>query len=323
MTDCIWQPSASFSLLRRRACLLTEIRDFFAQRGVLEVETPLLSLGIGTDPHLAFFTVPTDEGAAPRYLQTSPEFAMKRLLAAGSGDIYQICKAFRQGEAGRWHNPEFTLLEWYRVGFDLNALIDEVEALLQRLLDLPLSPARRLDYCEIFLEFTGLDALIFDVEAYRACAVSHGLPEAADWCGEDAGLWLDLLFSHLVQPHLGQETVCFVQHFPAILSSLARFAPHDPRLVERVEVFWRGVELGNGYHELADADEQMARFARDNARRAVLGLPQVEIDTRLITALAAGLPDCSGIALGIDRLLMLMTRASHIDAVLAFPFSRA
>jgi lysyl-tRNA synthetase class 2 len=325
--DSDWRPSCSLEQVRSRAQLLRKIRVFFAAKEVLEVETPLLCHGIGSDPNLDFFTARCNgpPGGERLYLQTSPEFAMKRLLAAGSGSIYQICKAFRNGEAGRFHNPEFTLLEWYRAGFDLSALMDEVTELLQYLGDAIPSwqHAERHSYSELFQRYTGLDALNFSAEAYRQCAIERQLPEAAAICGNEYVLWLDLLFSHLVQPHLGQQALCLVYDYPACQSSLARLKPGQPKLTERVEIFVRGVELGNGFYELTDAEEQERRFIEEIELRRRQGLPLTVPDRRLLAALKSGLPDCAGMAIGLDRLLMLLTGSSHIDAVLAFPIVRA
>lgn len=322
-----WRPSCSVQQLRLRAQLLQKIRAFFSSKEVLEVETPLLCHGIGSDPNLDFFTAHSTgaPGGETLYLQTSPEFAMKRLLASGSGSIYQICKAFRNGESGRFHNPEFTLLEWYRVGFDLSALMDEITELLRYLgNDKPAwQQTERHSYAELFHRYTGLNALDFFPEAYLQCATQQGLPEAEALCGGDHVMWLDLLFSHLVQPHLGKQTLCLVYDYPACQSSLARLKPGQPKLTERVEVFARGVELGNGFYELADAKEQERRFEEEIAQRRRKGLPVTEPDRRLLAALQSGLPDCAGMAIGLDRLLMLLSGCEHIDAVLAFPAGRA
>lgn len=322
-----WQPGCCLQHLRSRAQMLQKIRAFFAARDVLEVETPLLCRGIGSDPHLDFFTslYKSSPHEQTLYLQTSPEFAMKRLLAGGSGSIYQICKAFRNGEAGRYHNPEFTLLEWYRVGFDLSALMDEIAELLQYVGGdcLPWRHVERHAYSELFTRYTGLDALDFSPDAYRRGAERLELPDAERLCGEDHALWLDLLFSHCVQPYLGQESVCLVYDYPSCQSSLARLKPGQPKLSERVEIFVQGVELGNGYYELVDADEQERRFIAEIEIRRKQALPLTAPDRRLLAALQSGLPDCAGIAIGLDRLLMLLTGSEHIDAVLAFPIGRA
>lgn len=250
---------------------------------------------------------------------------MKRLLAAGSGSIYQICKAFRNEESGRYHNPEFTLLEWYRVGFNLAQLIDEIDTLLREICaeELRLESSERHSYRELFYEHVGADPLLASFKQLAECSKLRGLPEAEALCGNDRALWLDLLFSHLVQPHLGRGRITFVYDFPACLPSLARKKPNDPLVVERVEVFLEGLELGNGFHELTDAVEQEERFDRDLAVRRAGGLPVPPKDQRLLGALMNGLPDCSGMALGLDRLLMIVMQADSINDVLAFPMERA
>lgn len=309
--------------------MLRRIRRFFDERGVLEVETPILSKGSVTDPNLHPFVTefrqPGQTSGVRLHLQTSPEFAMKRLLAADSGSIYQICKAFRNEECGRHHNPEFTLLEWYRVGFGLDGLIDEIEDLLFAVLDgkRELAPARRISYRRLFAELVGFDPLQADATAFAEGARRHGLFEAPAICGEDKNVWLDLLFSHIVQPRMDLGRVYFVYDYPACLPSLARQKPGDEMVVERVEVFLDGQELANGFHELADAVEQERRFNADLAVRHREGLPMTPKDQRLLDALAHGLPDCSGMAVGLDRLLMLMTGADHINQVLAFPVANS
>lgn len=321
-----WQPSCDVQALRLRAQLLRSIREFFCDRDVLEVETPLLGHAIGTDPQLAFFTTQYSRFPSQQtlFLQTSPEFAMKRLLAAGSGSIYQICKAFRDGESGRFHNPEFTLLEWYRLGFTLTDLMDEVDALISVLFTgYGLQATQRISYPAVFLEYTGLDALHFDYEAYSAYALANALPEAIKLCGQDHLLWLDMLFSHKVQPNLGTNALCMVYAYPAFQSSLAKISANNPLTVDRVELFINGVELGNGYYELTDVGEQERRFNKEIHVRQEQNLALSIKDQRLLAALAFGLPDCSGIAIGLDRLLMLLGRTESIDKILCFPIDRA
>ncbi|MDP2901781.1 MAG: EF-P lysine aminoacylase EpmA [Methylovulum sp.] len=324
--DDAWQPSCSLKLLRLRAQVLRDIRCFFAERAVLEVETPLLCHGIGTDPQLDFFTTayclqPLQQAL---FLQTSPEFAMKRLLAAGSGSIYQICKAFRNGESGRFHNPEFTLLEWYRVGYDLPQLMDEIDELLALLFaGSGLDSTQRISYQAVFQHHTGLDPLLFSYQEYCAYAFNNHIPDAIGLCGHDQVLWLDFIFSHNVQPHLGANALCMVYGYPACQSSLARLNEHNPKVAERVELFINGIELGNGFYELTDAIEQDRRFNGEISIRQQRQLPLSIKDNRLIAALSAGLPDCSGIAIGLDRLLMLLSGSAAINDVLAFPVDRA
>ncbi|MDD5632621.1 MAG: EF-P lysine aminoacylase EpmA [Methylococcales bacterium] len=322
-----WRPTCSIEMMRLRAQLLADIRQFFSSRAVLEVETPVLSHSSGTDPQLDFFTTdycspPLEEGL---FLQTSPEFAMKRLLAAGSGSIYQIAKAFRNGESGRFHNPEFTLLEWYRVGFTLPQLMDEIAELMAVLFSghSALSPAQRFSYQDIFQRYTGLNPLEFSYKSYCDFAQNNHAVEAMDICGYDHSLWLDFIFTHYVQPYLGENSVCMVYGYPACQSSLARINERNSQVSDRVEVFISGIELGNGYYELTDAKEQNRRFDSEKAIRQQRNRPVAVKDKHLIGALEAGIPECSGMAIGLDRLLMLLTNSSTINDVLNFPISRA
>jgi elongation factor P--(R)-beta-lysine ligase len=322
-----WQPTCSLELLHLRAQMFQKIRQFFAEKSVLEVETPLLCRAIGTDPNLDFFTTGYHLQPAQQtlFLQTSPEFAMKRLLAAGSGSIYQICKAFRNGESGRFHNPEFTLLEWYRVGYNLSQLMDEVDSLIALLLGetKALQATQRISYQNLFQQYTGLNPIVFSCEQYTCYAQDCGLIDAPTLCGQDHTLWLDLIFSHQIQPHLGHNALCMVYGYPACMPSLARINENDSAITERVELFINGVELGNGYYELGDALEQEQRFDKEIAARRASNRPSVIKDERLLAALDAGLPDCSGIAIGLDRILMLLSKCAAIDNVLAFSISKA
>ena len=309
-----------------RARALAEIRAFFAEAGVLEVETPALSFSGSTDPALASlataYTGPCAPQGAALFLHTSPEFAMKRLLAAGSGPIYQVCKVFRDGERGRQHNPEFTLLEWYRPGFGLHALMDEVAALLRCVLGHDLAE-ERLSYAEAFQRALGVDPHRDTVGGFKAAATRAGIAAADRLELPDRDAWLDLLMTHCVEVGLGAAGMTFVHDFPVSQAALARLRDEDPPVAERFEVYVRGVELANGFHELADAAEQRRRSEADNARRRVAGFAEMPIDERLLAALAAGLPDCCGVALGVDRLVMLATGATRIDEVIAFPLERA
>ena len=322
-----WHPVCSIEILRLRAQVFDDIRRFFSARGVLEVETPLLGHGSGTDPQLDFFT--TDYCSPPLqhtlFLQTSPEFAMKRLVAAGSGSIYQIAKVFRNGESGRFHNPEFTLLEWYRVGFTLPELMDEIAELMAVLFSghSALSPTQRLSYQEIFQRHTGLNPLEFSYESYSDYAQNNHVPEAMDICGYDHSLWLDFIFTHHVQPYLGESAVCMVYGYPACQSSLARINERNSQVSDRVEIFINGIELGNGYYELTDAKEQDRRFDKEITVRQQRNRPRAVKNNHFIAALEAGLPECSGMAIGLDRVLMLLTDSASIDDVLNFPLHRA
>lgn len=323
-----WRPAASLDNLRLRAELLARARAFFAARGVLEVETPVLAAAAVTDPYLASlatrFTGPGAPGGRTLYLQTSPEYAMKRLLAAGSGPIYQLARACRDGEVGRRHNPEFTLLEWYRPGFDHHALMDEVDAFLSTLLGAP--PAERLSYRELFVRHLSVDPLTASAaELDRAAAAGADPAELPALEPADHDGRLDLLLTSRIEPRLPRDRPTFVYDYPASQAALARVRsePDGVAVGERFEVFAGGLELANGFHELADAAEQRRRFEADLARRRALGLPGPPIDERLLVALEAGLPDCAGVALGFDRLVMLAAGASSIDEVLAFPLDRA
>jgi lysyl-tRNA synthetase class 2 len=321
-----WRPLADLEMLRARAALLSGIREYFQQAGVLEVETPVCSVYSNTDPALESLTTnytgPGCPGGGARlYLQTSPEFAMKRLLAAGSGPIFQICKAFRNNESGRLHNPEFTLLEWYRPGFDQHRLMQEVAELVNSLLPVP-RPVESLSYGGAFQCFLGVDPHGASAEALRECAMDYGVPGVAELQLDRDG-WADLLLTHALEPRLGRGHLTFLYDYPASQAALARIRKDETPVAERFELYLDGMELANGFHELADGLEQQRRFEADNARRREQGKEPLPIDQHLLAALRSGLPDCSGVALGIDRLLMLTTGAAHINEVLAFPVSRA
>ncbi|WP_145558700.1 elongation factor P--(R)-beta-lysine ligase [Yersinia mollaretii] len=315
-----WQPSAPIANLLKRAAIMAEIRRFFADRGVLEVETPTMSQATVTDIHLVpFETRFVGPGAADGltlYMMTSPEYHMKRLLAAGSGSIYQLGRSFRNEEAGRHHNPEFTMLEWYRPHYDMYRLMNEVDDLLQQILDC--NSAETLSYQQAFQRHLGIDPLSAEKAQLREAAAKLDLSNIAD-TEEDRDTLLQLLFTVGVEPHIGRDKPAFVYHFPASQASLAVISTEDHRVAERFEVYFKGIELANGFHELTDGDEQLQRFEQDNRSRAKRGLPQHPIDMNLIAALKHGLPDCSGVALGVDRLVMLALNAERLSDVIAFP----
>jgi lysyl-tRNA synthetase class 2 len=318
-----WWPTASREALVLRAKLLQRIRGFFEQRGVLEVETPLLGAATATDVHIASLSCRAFQGNRELFLQTSPEFAMKRLLAAGSGPIFQICKAFRDEEVGALHNPEFTMLEWYRPGFDHHALMDEVETLLGVLIET--GPATRVTYRRAFVDHAGIDPHAASVNELAAAAERLGLSVSSElrtsaWERET---WLALLLTHTVEPALNQGPPVFLYDFPASQAALARIRPGDPPVAERFELYVGGVELANGYHELTSAQEQRERFDADLAQRRELGLPELPVDTRLLSALEAGVPSCAGVALGLDRLLLISASSRQLSEILAFPLDRA
>ena len=316
-------------MLQRRAQLLARTRAFFATRDVLEVETPVLSIAGATDPHIDSFRVCYNGPGARRgeqlYLHTSPEYPMKRLLAAGSGSIYQLTRVFRDAEAGRYHNPEFTLLEWYRVGMDYHCLMDETAELVAELLAIPGDRAspERLSYAHVFERYLDLDPHRSTAAQLRACARARGIAGALQLSPDDPDPWRDLLLSHCIEPQLGQERLTFVYDYPATQAALARIQGDNPPVAQRFELYWRGIELANGFQELTDADEQRQRFEQDNRKREANGKSRVRPDENLIAALAAGMPECAGVALGFDRLLMHAVGANALSEVIAFDFDRA
>lgn len=306
-----WQPSASLNNLRQRAEIFAKIRQFFARRDVLEVDTPLLTTTTATDLHIASFSV-----GKKHFLQTSPEFCMKRLLAANYGAIYQLGKAFRHDEVGRQHNPEFTLLEWYRPGFNHQQLMQEVDELLQ--LILATLPAEKFTYADIFQQYLQLDPHQSSLAELKNCVKKNNINLDAVIDPNDRDAWLHLLISHLIEPHLGKDRPIFIYDFPEAQAALARIRPGNPPVAERFEVYIKGVELANGYHELSDAAEQRKRFLQDQQRRMALNYPIVPLDERLLSALHHGLPNCAGVALGVDRLIMLALNAHSIAEVIPF-----
>jgi lysyl-tRNA synthetase class 2 len=315
-----WRPGASMRLIAERAALLGKIRQFFLDRSVLEVDTPLLcSTGV-TDPSIEPLVV--EQGTSlvsPRYLQTSPEYAMKRLLAAGSGSIYQIAKAFRDGEVGSRHNPEFTLLEWYRVGYDHHQLMAEVAELICCCLGE--RQWQKFSYRQVFMRFLKLDPFTATVDQLSETARAH-----VDLSFEsgDRDLWLDLLMSHVIEPRLAEFGLCFVYDYPASQAALSRVVECEGiELGQRFELYLDGLELGNGYCELTDEEEQTRRFSSDNEKRQRLGLARKPVDTKLLAAMQHGLPQCSGVAVGVDRLLMCLSESGDIRDVLAFDWDRS
>ncbi|PKG40808.1 elongation factor P--(R)-beta-lysine ligase [Psychromonas sp. Urea-02u-13] len=324
-----WLPNADLSLLKKRAVIIQTIRSFFIERELLEVETPSLSQAGVTDQHLFCFKthfigpeisdVKPDVLGVPLYLQTSPEFHMKRLLSAGSGSIFQISKAFRNEESGRYHNPEFTLLEWYQVGFDHFQLMDEMEELLRLVLNC--GQAKRLTYQQAFMLVLNVDPLSASLEVLKTAGSHLNLGDVLD-NEADYDTVLQLLFCVAIEPVIANDSPCFVYDFPASQAALARISPVDQRVAERFEVYYKGIELANGFHELSDSEEQLSRFKKDNRLRKENGLLEMPIDTRFVESLKI-LPDCAGVALGIDRLIMLATEQDHIDNVVSFTIKGA
>jgi elongation factor P--(R)-beta-lysine ligase len=312
-----WKPTASLETLRARADLVARIRAFFAARGVMEVDTPVLSAAATVDVHIE-----SERTASGRWLRTSPEFPMKRLLAAGSGAIYELGHVFRAGDAGRYHNPEFLMLEWYRPEWDHHRLMEELGELLGAQ-GVPMAGARKLTYREAWLEHAGLDPFSTPTATLaRTLRIHHG-EAGPEHDGLDHDGWLDFGMGFVVGPKLGRDAPCFIHDFPASQAALARVRPGDPPVAERFELFWHGIELANGFHELSDATEQSLRFAADRERRRVAGLVVPPSDQNLVAALQAGLPECAGVALGVDRLLMLLLNLPDLAATLPFPADRA
>lgn len=306
-----WSPSAPRTALVARQQLYRHIREYFYHRDVLEVETPLLSQAPVADPNI------TPMQAEQRWLHTSPEYAMKRLLCAGYGDIYQICKVFRHGEAGRRHNPEFSMLEWYRVGWTHQQLMDEVAQLLQRLLTPRFTDLAclHLSYAQAFSQYAQLDV--------HHCSDQDIAQRGQQLANADLALdrdgWLDVIMSHQVEPGLPHNTLVFIDQFPASQAALAQLA-HNAQgvlIAQRFEVFFNGMELANGYQELTDAEQQLQRFQHE------LQGTERPHDAHLIAALEHGLPDCAGVALGLDRVLVHLLAADNIAQVLSFDWQRA
>ena len=322
----VWRPSATLDAIRARAELLAGVREYFRRAGVMEVETPVCSHFGNTDPAIQSFTTrylgPGTPRAQQLYLHTSPEFPMKRLLAAGIGPIYQICRVFRDGELGALHNPEFTLLEWYRPGFDHHRLMEEVAELVNSLLPQK-RELQKLTYTEIFRRHLGIDPHNTTLEQLRECALNVPIAGAAELDLQHPDAWLDLLLTHVIEPHLGRDKLTFVYDYPASQASLARISEASPPVAERFELYLEGVEIANGFHELTVEDEQRKRFERDNLSRLEQGLSEIPIDRHLLAALESGLPACAGVALGVDRLLMCITGKSRIREVLSFDYLRA
>lgn len=319
-----WQPSAPITNLLKRAAIVGQIRRFFSDRGLLEVETPAMSQATVTDIHLVPFQTrfigPGAAGGMPLYLMTSPEYHMKRLLAAGSGPIFQLCRSFRNEEAGRYHNPEFTMLEWYRPHYDMYRLMNEVDDLLQQILDC--DSAETLSYQQVFTRHVGIDPLSADKGQLYEAAVKWDLGEATS-AEDDRDTLLQLLFAMVVEPNIGRDKPAFVYHFPASQAALAEISTEDHRVAGRFEVYFKGIELANGFRELTDAREQRQRFEQDNRKRVAMSLTEQPIDETLLAALAQGMPECSGVALGVDRLVMLALKAERLSDVIAFPVERA
>jgi len=325
-----WRPTATRAALMLRGEMLQAARAFFKDRNVLEVETPILSAGAVSDPQIESLATRVAGSAGLKFLCPSPEYAMKRLLAAGSGDIYQLCRVFRDAEHGRWHNPEFTMLEWYRLGFDDTALMDEVETLVRAMLApvRSLLPAERLSYSAALQRHAGVDAFRSSEHELREAALRHGIVCDAEL---DRDRKLDLLMGLVVGPRLGSEGPCFICDYPASQAALARLRPPRAPLpasgpaavAARFELYLDGLELANGFHELASLSELRSRFNQDLKIRRARGQAEPPLDENLLAALEAGLPDCAGVALGFDRLVAIALGAHRLADAMAFTIDNA
>jgi lysyl-tRNA synthetase class 2 len=324
-----WQPSGSIDSIAKRAQILSKIRGYFVNQNVLEVETPTIAPSTVTDVHLeAMKTIHTNPQSIIKthlFLQTSPEYYMKRMLSAGFPSIYQITKCFRDDEVGRFHNPEFTMLEWYRLNFTMNKLIDDVDGILKLVLDTPVCD--KISYSDLFVTHLDLDIKNdSDLKVVSICkqrGFENIVPsEFKETLSElERNMLLQLLFCEEIESKIGLERPIAVTHFPASQASLAKIDPDDPWLSLRFEIYYKGIELANGFEELTDAKEQKARFISDNEQRKESGLELKPEDTKFLDALEFGLPACSGVALGIDRLIMLALGKRHISEVLTFDFA--
>jgi len=326
ITQSDWRPHASWTVLRKRAQMLRMAREYFFTQEVLEVETPMLSAAAVTDPHIeSFATYYEGPGVVNKhsmYLHSSPEFPMKRLLAAGSGAIYQICKVFRNGECGQKHNPEFTMIEWYRPGFNLQGMMDDVERLVRYLLCIEGIACERVSYEELFSRYLGFDPHTASFKVLYAAVNQAGL-NVAGLHDDDRDACLNLLLTHIIEPQLGQDGMCFVYDYPASQAALAQLRHDETAVAERFELYMNGCELANGYLELRDSNELSQRMQQDLVFRQKESTGAVSADAHLLAAMAHGFPACSGVALGFDRLVMLAVGAKVLDEVLAFPFARA
>jgi lysyl-tRNA synthetase class 2 len=310
-------PSASLAALQQRAALLGRLRKFFDERGFIEVETPLLANEIIPELHIEPIRT-----ASGDFLQSSPELHMKRLVVSGATAIYQVTRSFRQGERGELHNPEFTIVEWYRVGDDLQAGMNLLDDLVKELLATP--PAARTTYAEAFQRTLGIDPHTATVADLATVAIAAGVSLPSGIPVDDRDEWLNLLLATRVEPHLGRDRAEILYHYPASQASLAKVATTDAGhdVAERFELYYRGIELANGFHELDDASELRRRFEAVNVARVADERDELPLPESLLAALERGLPPCAGCALGFDRLVMLALKAVSIDDVIAFPQQR-
>jgi lysyl-tRNA synthetase class 2 len=325
MNGADWRPAAGIEVLRQRARMLARARDWFATERVLAVQTPVLSSAAASELQVESITAQPMQGPA-MYLQTSPEFPMKRLLAAGIGDCYQICPVFRDGEFGRHHNPEFTMIEWYRVGFSVEQMLEDLDQLVRATIgDLRVLPPTRVQsYRDVMLGACGVDCRTASPREIEAALSQQGVAPAPS-VGGDNDTWLDLLMATVVGPALGRENPVVVRDYPASQASLARLRDDGSgvEVAERFELYLDGIELANGFHELSDPLEQRRRFTQDLRNREQRGQRRAPLDDRFLAALEHGLPDCAGVALGFDRLVMVALGLPSVADTMAFPVDRA
>ncbi len=318
-----WKPGASIKNLRQRADLISQIRSFFANRNVLEVETPSISHFPAVDLHLDSFSVKAQLHSQSSYLITSPEYHMKRLLAAGSGSIFQLCKAFRSDEAGERHNPEFTILEWYREGWDHWQLMGEIDLLLQDLLKS--KPADYMSYKDAFQNLLGIDPLSVTEKQFSSICRKKQVSPPKDLLGTNANKdeWLNYLMGLFIEPKLGADSPVFLHDYPSSQANLAKLYEDNSEYAMRFEVYYRGIELGNGFCELTDAHLQENRFEEENLARQSMGKEKLPIDSNFLNALKAGMPECAGVAMGVDRIVMLALDIENMDEAIAFSWPKA
>ncbi|AYN24519.1 elongation factor P--(R)-beta-lysine ligase [Buchnera aphidicola] len=319
-----WQPSSSIKILKKRSKIIANIRSFFLKKNVMEVETPILSRSSVTDINLTpfetnYFSFNSNLKKIKLWLITSPEYHMKRLLAAGSGSIYQICRSFRNQEFGQYHNPEFTILEWYQLSFSMERMIEEIDCFFQEILNFDKSD--KISYQETFIKYLQIDPLSTNLSELLQCYKKFKLEHLIHF-ENDLSKLIEMLFTLQIQPFLGKEKPLFVYHFPLEQASLAAMNVKDNRISERFEIFFKGIELGNGFYELTDYFEQKNRFLKDNEKRQDMNLPKQKIDSYFLNAMNYGLPICSGVAIGLDRLIMIALNQKSIDQVMSFSFDR-
>ncbi|MFI3256261.1 MAG: elongation factor P--(R)-beta-lysine ligase [Psittacicella sp.] len=318
----MWEPNLSIELLKSRNKFIKEVRNFFDKRDILEVDTPILSSYGVTDVNLntfsTFYNSPYNSKYKTLYMITSPEYHMKRILAKYNIPIYQVTKVFRNEEEGVKHNPEFTMLEWYRPGFDMFDLISEIEDLMKD--TIKISKVELMSYTEVFEKYFNIDPISCDINILKEEALKYNYSSLNP---QDRDSLLEFLFSIHIEPKVGNIHPIAVYNFPATQASLARVDPNNSLLANRFEIYYKGVELANGFNELTNYKAQLERFKKDNIKRSELNLPEIEIDINLIEALKSGMKQVSGVAIGLDRLIMIALDKKSISEVLSFPIDKA